>query len=136
MNHPQHQQLEDLAWAIDSSSGFSLILAHCNHPSGLVQELQQLTSAKIRVIHLKESTERLYETIKTELADEQPAALMILGLESVRELDNLLIAANQVREEFRKNFPFPVVLWVNDEVLSKLVRLAPDLESWGTVSEL
>jgi hypothetical protein len=61
---------------------------------------------------------------------------MILGLESVRELDNLLISANQVREEFRKNFPFPVVLWVNDEVLSKLVRLTPDLESWGSVCEL
>ncbi len=61
---------------------------------------------------------------------------MILGLESVKDIDNLLISANQVREEFRQHFPFPLVLWVNDEVLCKLIRLAPDLESWGTVSEL
>jgi hypothetical protein len=27
------------------------------------------------------------------------------------------------------------VLWINDEVLQKLLRLAPDFESWATVIE-
>ena len=58
-------------------------------------------------------------------------ALMILGLESVEALDDLLTSTNQVRDEFRKRLPFPLVLWVNDEVLQKLVRLAPDFSSWA-----
>ncbi len=37
---------------------------------------------------------------------------MVFGLESVGDLDVLWSATNQVREEFRKNFPFPLVLWV------------------------
>ncbi len=37
---------------------------------------------------------------------------MVFGLESVGNLDELWSATNQVREEFRKNFPFPLVLWV------------------------
>jgi hypothetical protein len=46
-------------------------------------------------------------------------------------LDDLLTSSNQVRDEFRKRLPFPLVLWVNDEVLQKLVRFAPDFASWA-----
>ncbi|MGE5657153.1 MAG: hypothetical protein ACM37W_11130, partial [Actinomycetota bacterium] len=51
------------------------------------------------------------------------------------ELERLLSAANQVREEFQKNCPFPLILWINDEVLKKLMRVAPDFESWATATE-
>lgn len=131
--------LADLAWAIESSLGeFSLILARCNFVSWqaqMVQQLQGLVSVKIRVIQLQASVKRLYQRIQAELGDEQPAALMILGLDAVEDIDYLLTAANQVREEFRKNFHFPIVWWVNDEVLQKLIRLAPDFESWATITE-
>ena len=131
--------LADLAWAIESSLGeFSLILAHCNFVSWqaqMVQQLQGLVSVKIRVIQVQASVKRLYQKIQAELGDEQPAALMILGLDAVEDIDHLLTAANQVREEFRKNFHFPIVCWVNDEVLQKLIRLAPDFESWATITE-
>jgi hypothetical protein len=40
-----------------------------------------------------------------------------------------------MREQFSNNFRFPLVLWINDEVLKKLLRLAPDLESWATSVE-
>lgn len=60
-----------------------------------------------------------------------PLALFILGLESVEALEDLLTSTNQVRDEFRKRLPFPLVLWVNDEVLQKLVRFAPDFASWA-----
>src|SRR5919202_2189264 len=58
-------------------------------------------------------------------------ALFILGLESVESLEDLLTSTNQVRDEFRKRLPFPLVLWVTDEVLQKLVRFAPDFASWA-----
>ncbi|PSB34292.1 hypothetical protein [Stenomitos frigidus] len=60
-----------------------------------------------------------------------PNALMIFGLESVTALDQVLVATNLVREELSKKFPFPLVLWMNDRVLAKLDRLAPDLKSWA-----
>jgi hypothetical protein len=46
-------------------------------------------------------------------------------------LEELLTSTNQVRDEFRKRLPFPLVVWVNDEVLHKLVRFAPDFASWA-----
>ena len=60
-----------------------------------------------------------------------PNALMIYGLESVTAIDQVLLATNLVREELSKKFPFPLVLWMNDRVLAKLDRLAPDLKSWA-----
>ncbi|MBD2037916.1 ATP-binding protein [Leptolyngbya sp. FACHB-321] len=60
-----------------------------------------------------------------------PNALMVYGLESVTAIDQVLLATNLVREELRKKFPFPLVLWINDRILAKLDRLAPDLKSWA-----
>ncbi|HEY9882886.1 MAG TPA: ATP-binding protein, partial [Thermosynechococcaceae cyanobacterium] len=60
-----------------------------------------------------------------------PNALMIYGLESVTAIDQVLLATNLVREELSKKFPFPLVLWINDRILAKLDRLAPDLKSWA-----
>ncbi|WP_293061991.1 MULTISPECIES: hypothetical protein [unclassified Moorena] len=59
------------------------------------------------------------------------AALLIVGLESVVALEELLTSTNQVRDEFRKRLTFPLILWVNDHVLQKLMRLAPDFASWA-----
>ncbi|QZZ19990.1 ATP-binding protein [Leptothermofonsia sichuanensis E412] len=64
-----------------------------------------------------------------------PSALLILGLESLTHLDPVLVSTNQVRDEFPKHLKYPLVLWVNDWVLQRLSRLAPDFRSWGTVIE-
>ncbi|WP_414587502.1 eIF2A-related protein [Scytonema sp. PCC 10023] len=131
--------LQELNWAIESSGGeFSLILAHCNSASlrqRLTQELQASCRVEIRKIILEQAVTTLYTTIQAELGNEHPEAIIVSGLESVKAIDSMLTGANQVREEFRKNFPFPAVLWVTDEVLQKLIRLAPDLQSWTTAVE-
>lgn len=131
--------LTRLAWTIEASTGqFSLILAHCNYAhlrAELVERLQAICAVNIRVIKLQESARTLYTTIREELREEQPQALMVLGLESVCDIEQVLISANHVREEFRKNFHFPLVLWVTDEIVEKLIRLAPDFESWTTTTD-
>ena len=131
--------LRKLAWAIAASQGqFALLLARCNYTSlrdSMIERLHQLCPHEIRELTLKASDRRFYTKIREELTDEQPVALMVSGLESVSNLDQMLTAMNQVREEFRKNLPFPLVLWVNDEVLKKLIRLAPDFHNWGTLTE-
>lgn len=103
-----------------------------------------------REIYLDPNVRTLYTTMKVQLQGEHPgadpnqstcdrpsrstSALMVFGLESVRALDYVLSSTNQVREEFRKNFSCPLVLWVTSDVLTKMIRLAPDFRSWAASS--
>ncbi len=131
--------LQRLAWAIEASQGqFSLIFAHCNYTyvqQQMTEGLRETCPFQIREVVLKKSDSKLYSKIRQDLGDQQPGAVMVFGLEAVDDIDSLLAATNQVREEFRKNFHFPVVLWINDQVQTKLVRIAPDFESWATTRE-
>jgi hypothetical protein len=100
----------------------------------IVKQLRKQCPVEIRELVLERSVKTLYSTIAEEVGLEEPSALMVSSLESVISLDQLLIATNQVREEFR-NLAYPMVLWVTDEVLRRLIRLVPDFESWATSVE-
>lgn len=131
------RSLKQLAWAIESSVGqFKLILARCNYASlrdRLISRLQEICQVEIRVLAVQQSNRTLYTAIQEEFGEEIPACVMVVGLESVQNLSVMLTSANQVREEFRKNFAFPLVLWIDDEIYKQLIQLAPDLESWATM---
>ncbi|OUL27315.1 hypothetical protein BV378_11885 [Nostoc sp. RF31YmG] len=133
------RSLQALVRAIALSQGqFSLIFLRCNYAilrDRIVQRLRELATVEIRELVLPESVKTLYTSIQAEIACEQPQALMVFGLDSVSDIDTVLTSTNQVREEFSKNFPFPLLLWVNDRVLQKLIRLTPDFESWATTIE-
>jgi len=133
------QALQELAWAIEASPGeFSLTLAHCNYAQlrqQLIERLQNLRPVEIHAISLKPDTTTLYTAIQELLQGKTPPALMVLGLESISNLPQALSSANKVREEFRKNFPFPIIIWVNDRVLEQLIQWAPDFKSWATTTE-
>ncbi|OBQ21923.1 ribosome assembly protein 4, partial [Anabaena sp. AL93] len=128
------QQLEDLAWSLEASAGeFKLILAKCNYinlQNQLIQELQQICQIEIQILRLQTSERTLYNAIQAEF-DQEIAALMIVGWESLPNLSKMFSSANQVREEFRNNCPYPVVLWINDVIYQQIMESAPDLESWG-----
>ncbi|MBN3923809.1 MAG: ribosome assembly protein 4, partial [Nostoc sp. NMS4] len=128
--------LTQLAWAIESSVGqFKLILARCNYASlrdRLISRLREICQVEIRVLTVQQSNRTLYTAIQSEFGEAIPACAMVVGLESVQNLSAILTSANQVREEFRKNFAFPLVLWIDDEIYKQLILLAPDLESWAT----
>ncbi len=136
VNSDNDRSLKQLAWAIESSVGqFKLILARCNYASlrdRLISRLQEICQVEIRVLAVQQSNRTLYTTIQEEFGEEIPACVMVVGLESVQNLPMMLTSANQVREEFRKNFAFPLVLWIDDEIYKQLIQLAPDLESWAT----
>lgn len=130
--------LRTLIRAITRSQGyFSLILARCNDATvreGIMKQLRHQCPVKIRELALKRSDKTLYTTVSDALGVEQPNALMVSSLESVASIDQVLVATNQVREEFR-NFSCPFILWITDEILQKLIRLVPDFESWATSVE-
>lgn len=118
-----------------SKEQFSLILVCCNS-APLRREMVKGVSApsygNIETLILSPCVETLYTTIELSLPSQKPNALMVFGLESVVAIDRLLTSTNFVRDDFRKNFAFPVVLWVNDEIMQKLIRLAPDFKSWAS----
>jgi hypothetical protein len=134
VNAKNDESLRLLARAITLSQGeFSLILARCNYRSlrqGLMQQLREHCPVEFRERVLDPSAKTIETAIQEELRDDPPAVI-ISGLELVRDLDTVLIATNQARDEFRQNFPFPLVLWGTDEVLQRLIRVAPDFESWA-----
>ncbi|HEY9726092.1 MAG TPA: hypothetical protein V6D50_06550, partial [Chroococcales cyanobacterium] len=133
------ESLKTLIRAITLSQGeFSPILVRCNYThlrERVVQQLREQCPINIHELVLDESVKTLYTTIEQALNNQQPDALMVFGLELVEAIDQVIVATNQVREEFRKSFPFPVVLWVTDNVLQKFTRLAPDFDSWTTTIE-
>ncbi|NEU80775.1 hypothetical protein G1O98_17270 [Nostoc sp. UIC10630] len=117
-----------------SGGEFSLILACCNSLERQQQVLNLLTefsSTDIHKILLSPAADTLYTAITSVIGATQPEALMVRGLESVVEINQLIISTNIMRNEFRKQFRFPLVLWVNDEILRKLVWLAPDFKDWA-----
>ncbi|MBD2576287.1 hypothetical protein [Oscillatoria sp. FACHB-1406] len=138
---------------------FALILVRCNYErlqrqmwQGLQQELRSQSEAEVRLreIRFSSSTPALFDTLlsvveaeiaaQPEEAAPQPSrrcnldALMVFGLESAEDLERVLADTNQVREEFRKHFTCPVVLWATDEVLQKMTRFAPDFKSWASAA--
>ncbi|MCG8365200.1 MAG: ATP-binding protein, partial [Pseudanabaenales cyanobacterium] len=135
--HPHNQNsMNTLVRAIRLSAGqFSLILIQCNYArvrDRIAHQLRECCPLTIRELVLPADTDTLFTAIKAVLGEEQPAAVIVFGLESVKDLNTVLNSTNQVREEFPKHFPRPLVLWINDSILRQLIRVAPDLESWAT----
>ncbi|MEH1938540.1 MAG: hypothetical protein V7L14_33520 [Nostoc sp.] len=141
------QILQRLIRAITLSEGqFALILVRCNYGQLREQMLENIRSItrdiNIREIVLNPSTTSLHITIVSELSldnpavltDSLPSAVMVFGIESIIDLENLLTGINQARDIYAAIFPFPVVLWLQDEVASLLSRLAPDFKSWAVTT--
>ncbi|OQY58782.1 MAG: hypothetical protein B6245_09945 [Desulfobacteraceae bacterium 4572_88] len=130
--------LSRLSRAVEWSAGmFSLILARCNYAElrGLIiEQLHERCPVQIREITLSSSGRSLHQLITERVKDGMPDAVMVLGLESSADPDTILRGANQIRGKFGKDFPFPVILWISDSILSKFSRSAPDFYSWAGTS--
>jgi WD40 repeat protein/tetratricopeptide (TPR) repeat protein len=142
----QHS-LKRLIRAIALSKGqFSLILVRCNYTELCKQVLDNIRSqtkdVNLREVFLSPSTKALHTTIVSELfldipavkTDCLPTAVMVFGLESVTNLEDLLSGINQARDIYADTFSFPIVLWLKDEVGTSLSRFAPDFKSWAATT--
>ncbi|BAZ39984.1 WD-repeat protein [Calothrix sp. NIES-4101] len=127
--------IKTLARAIIVAGGdFSLLLACCNsskRQQDVLSLLKEYSPVDIEEIIIPPSSDTLFTTIRTKIGSSQPEALMIRGLESVTAINQLIVSTNLMRDELRKQFHFPLVLWVNDDILRRLVWLAPDLKDWA-----
>ncbi|NEQ95151.1 MAG: hypothetical protein F6K30_00155, partial [Cyanothece sp. SIO2G6] len=144
-NHEQQIQAQNdeslriLTRSLTLSQGkFSLMLANCQYRhvrDRVVNQLQHQCDFDIQCFNLPKSAETLYSPIAEFVDQNPPRALMVFGLDQVKKLIAVLKTTNRSREEFRKNFPFPIVLWVNRQVKTAFIRSATDFESWSTTVE-
>ncbi|MCZ8121511.1 MAG: hypothetical protein O9295_26540 [Microcystis sp. LE18-22.4A] len=147
LNSPQevddqnNESLLSLAWEIENSQGkFQVMLAHCNYGNlrkSMKQELQKICSIKsikIDEFSLQESSKNIYTPIVNYYQTKSSKALMVVGLESVSDLEPILKDFNSNRESFQKNLPCPMVLWVNDQIQVQMRKLALDFKTWATIT--
>ena len=129
------QALATLARAITlPRQRFSLIVVRSNSSDLRHQVLDLIRreySIAIETLVLERFVSNLYTEIQSYSLAERPSNLVVLGFENVEHLDDLLASANRMRDGFRQQFTFPVVLWVDDDVANKLIKLAPDFYSWA-----
>lgn len=130
----QNQALKRLARTLSlSAHRFTLILVRSNNPGSIESVFQVLDTqyaVKPSLLFLPENSRSLFGAIQSIKRPSQ--GLMVIGLDTIADLDEFLITTNQMRNEFRQQFHFPVVLWANDAVIGKLVKLAPDFYSWAS----
>ena len=128
------EALNDLCRLLRFSQGeFALVLAQCNSSrqrQRLIEQLRQDCPVGFAEITLAADTDSLFKTVRQQVGQPPPQALMVYGLGSVRDSQRLLSATNQIREEFRQ-FEFPVVLWLTDDDLKQLLKQAPDFYTWA-----
>jgi WD40 repeat protein/DNA replication protein DnaC len=127
--------LSELIWAIEASAGqFSLMLAHCNYAE-LRQNIakQLLKKTQILPVDFPADKSSLFKALSAGIGQNpEKMPVMVCRLELAHYLDDVMKSANNDREEFRRNFSFPLILWVNDNVFIKMMKNAPDFENWST----
>ena len=119
------------------SNEFSLVFVCCNYRDlrqKVMRSLRRKCLVEIQEIILDVESKTLYTNIKNSLGENQPHTLMIFGLESVNNIEEVLKATNQIREEFGQ-FKFPLIIWIDDHLLQMMIRLVPDFHSWATTFE-
>ena len=149
--------LRRLMRVVTLSQGFSLSIALCNYQILQKRVLQDLRSqladreladrglaeTAIAILTLEADAKTLLTPIQTLMEavhntppEQKPKALMVLGLDVVKDIVGVLKSANQVREEFANCLEFPMILWLNDRTQDILTRDASDLANWATAGAI
>ena len=138
MNSNYQEIIDDIIWAIEGGENeFSLTFVRCNYPQISQEIMTQLYDGceiNISQLILDSTTLNLYEAIDNFTKNKDIKSLVILGINEVININNLLLGANLQRERFRKDFQFPIIIWVNDIVLEKFNNLVKDFQTWAGIA--
>ncbi|MGB0561223.1 MAG: ATP-binding protein, partial [Spirulinaceae cyanobacterium] len=107
---PNQEALEELAFALETQvmgQEFYLVLGLCNSGNlrdRLSKRLAQTCDLHETLVTLPPEVKGLHGFLQEAIAPETEA-LLVSGFEGLDNLEAILTGANQIREEFRKNFP-------------------------------
>lgn len=135
MSADRQATLKRLLRVIALSVGdFALLLARCNSievRDRLVADLKAQLGSGLYDRHVTDADGVVNLVDILDEVEEGTQVISVTGLEASPHLHDILALANNAREEFRKRFKFPLVLWVTDDVEAELRRRSPDLASWA-----
>jgi tetratricopeptide (TPR) repeat protein len=133
VDEPNQKALATLARSITVSQGrFALMLVRCNYTSlrhRLAQQIKVTCPVQIQELTLPRSPNNLWQPLANATAHQKQRALMVYGLEDVENLAELLANLESEQGELSGRCQMPVVLWLTEDSLSMLVKLAPGLYS-------
>jgi tetratricopeptide (TPR) repeat protein len=133
------EQLNRLTRAIEISDKYFLLLAFCNQvprENELIARLKKrLAGHKIQVVHFDKPIENLLGELQKKLKNKKFDAVFVTGLRqsipsNMKAKDNAFIAnLNVTRDAFAKLLSGPLVLWLPEYAIGKLMNGAPDFFS-------
>jgi tetratricopeptide (TPR) repeat protein len=129
IDETNQRALATLARSITVSQGrFALSLVRCNYTAlrhRLMPQLKAASPVQIQEITLSRNLTNLWLPLANAAAHQKQRALMVYGLEDVENLVDLLQNLDTEQDKLTALCQIPVVLWLTEESLSQLVRLAP-----------
>jgi|GEM_PF-3629448 hypothetical protein len=118
--------VHDLNFILNYCTHFRLYLALCNDDS-FVKECHNiiLNGYNEKVLWLSFPSDNRFLFSFLENSIDSSKVTIVNGLKDNIDIDTVLTTMNVVREAFYK-FKLPVILWVNDSIMGKFVKIAPD----------
>ncbi len=121
--------LGTLSRSISVSQGrFALNLVRCNYNTlqyRLAHNLKATCPIQLQELTLPAHPENLWQPILNATAHQRQAALMVFGIANVANLPAMLRNLEIEKASLSSHCQQPIVLWLNEEALSYLVKLAP-----------
>ena len=126
-NLKKHQVFfHDLKFILKYCTHFRLYLALCNDDS-FIQESHNiiLNEYNDRVLWLSFPYDNRFLFSFLENTIDSSKVTIVNGLKDNIDIDTVLATMNVVRETFYK-FNLPIILWVDDSIMARFVKIAPD----------
>ena len=119
----------DLSFILKHSKSFRLYLALCNDDS-FIQESHNIIlneyNNTVQWISFPSDNRFLFSFLENNI--DSSKVTIVNGLKDNLDIEIVLVRMNVIRETFYK-FNLPIILWVDESIMGKFIRIAPDFYS-------
>ena len=119
----------DLNFILNYSNRFRLYLALCNDDS-FIQESHNIIlneyNKSVQWLSFPSDNRFLFSFLENNI--DCSKVTIVNGLKDNLNIDTVLATMNVIRETFYK-FNLPIILWVDESIMGKFIKIAPDFYS-------
>ena len=119
----------DLSFILKHSNSFRLYLALCNDDS-FIQESHNIIlneyNKSVQWLSFPSDNRFLFSFLENNI--DSSKVTIVNGLKDNLDIETVLVRMNVIRETFYK-FNLPIILWVDESIMGKFIRIAPDFYS-------
>lgn len=125
----------DLNFILKYSNRFQLYLALCNDDS-FIQESHNIIlneyNKSVQWLSFPSNNRFLFSFLENNINCSK--VTIVNGLKDNLNIDTVLATMNVIRETFYK-FNLPIILWVDESIMAKFIKVAPDFYNCsGTIT--